>query len=85
VRFLHSVADVVVIFHHGSTASGGHYTAVVARQDGSGWLHLDDESIEPVPTDQVVVSRDAAIDGKAGEVGTSRREKCAYLAFYQRV
>jgi ubiquitin carboxyl-terminal hydrolase 10 len=64
--------------------SGGHYTAAVARQDGSGWLHLDDESIEPIPTEQVVVSREAALEGKAGEVGRAGREKCAYLAFYQR-
>lgn len=76
-----------VVYHHGTSATGGHYTAAVLRQDSSGWLHLDDESVEQVAEDQVVVSKDAAERGgsSGGEIGRAKREKCAYLLFYQRV
>ena len=55
----------------------------VARQDAAGWIHFDDEVVQPVPTDQIVVSRDEAVEGRAGLIGG--RERCAYLLFYQRV
>ncbi|KAL7418681.1 hypothetical protein Q5752_006364 [Cryptotrichosporon argae] len=72
-----------VVYHHGPSASGGHYTVAVARQDNTGWLHFDDEAVNAVPAEQVVVSDDEAEQGKAGAVGG--RERVAYLLFYQRV
>lgn len=75
----------LVVYHHGTSATGGHYTAAVLRQDASGWLHLDDESVEEVAEEEVVVGRDAAERGQAGDIGRGKREKCAYLLFYQRV
>ncbi len=72
-----------VVYHHGTSASGGHYTVAVARQDAAGWIHFDDETYAPVPTDAVVVSPEKAKEGRAGLIGG--RERCAYLLFYQRV
>ncbi|BEI86095.1 hypothetical protein CcaverHIS002_0603820 [Cutaneotrichosporon cavernicola] len=72
-----------VVYHHGHSATGGHYTVAVSRPDGTGWLHFDDEAVQPVPTDDVVVSEDEARNGRAGLIGG--RERCAYLLFYQRV
>ena len=72
-----------VVYHHGHSATGGHYTVCVARPDGTGWLHFDDETVQPVPTEDVIVSEEEERDGRAGTV--AGREKCAYLLFYQRV
>jgi ubiquitin carboxyl-terminal hydrolase 10 len=74
---------VLVVYHHGQTASGGHYTVAVSRQDGGGWIHFDDEATTNVPKDDVVVSAEEADIGRAGLIGG--RERCAYLLFYQRV
>ena len=70
------------MYHHGTSASGGHYTVSVARQDAAGWIHFDDETYAPVSSDTVIVSRNEAEDARAGLIGG--REKCAYLLFYQR-
>lgn len=77
------IADPSVVYHHGSTASGGHYTVAVSRQDNQGWLHFDDELVSPVAAEQVVVSQEEAESGRAGLIGG--RERCAYLLFYLRV
>ncbi|KAA8895895.1 hypothetical protein FN846DRAFT_817716 [Sphaerosporella brunnea] len=47
-----------VVYHHGSSAQGGHYTVDVLRQDAKSWIRLDDTSI------QMVASRDVAVDVK---------------------
>lgn len=75
-----------VVYHHGASATGGHYTACVLKQNGQGWLHLDDELVENVEGEAgVYVTKDAAMQGDAGTVGRSMRSKCAYLLFYARV
>jgi len=63
-----------VVYHHGRLASGGHYTAAVRRQDGSGWLHFDDTNVWPIPVEEVTQNNRMLQD--AGD---------AYLLFYQRV
>lgn len=83
-------ALTVVVYHHGTSASGGHYTVAVSRQDKAGWIHFDDESVTTVPTEQVIVSPQEAEDakegrGNAGGLLIGGRERCAYLLFYQRV
>ncbi|KAL1413239.1 hypothetical protein Q8F55_000993 [Vanrija albida] len=72
-----------VVYHHGHSATGGHYTVAVARPDGSGWLHFDDELVQPVPIEDVVVSEEEARNGNGGLI--ANRERCAYLLFYQRL
>jgi ubiquitin carboxyl-terminal hydrolase 10 len=42
-----------VIYHHGSNASGGHYTVDVRRQDGREWVRLDDTVIRRVRSEDV--------------------------------
>lgn len=74
------------MYHHGVSATGGHYTACVLKQDGKGWLHLDDELVEEVTGEAgVYVTKDAALQGDAGAVGRAGRSKCAYLLFYARI
>ena len=77
-----------MVYHHGTSASGGHYTVAVSRQDTAGWIHFDDETVQAVPTEQVVVSpteAEAAKEGGLERLLIAGRERCAYLLFYQRV
>lgn len=64
-----------VVYHHGRLATGGHYTVAVRRQDNSGWIHIDDTCVSPIPAEQVVSS---ALGNKL-DMGQ------AYLLFYQRL
>jgi ubiquitin carboxyl-terminal hydrolase 10 len=69
-----------VLYHHGDSAGGGHYTIDVLHSDGDGntgedWLHIDDEVVTPMGHEDVF-----------GEHSTERaaKEQCAYLLFYCR-
>lgn len=42
-----------VVYHHGKSASGGHYTVDVRRQDGREWVRLDDTAIRRVRSEEV--------------------------------
>ena len=42
-----------VVYHHGKSASGGHYTVDVRRQDGREWIRLDDTVIRRVRSEEV--------------------------------
>lgn len=64
-----------VVYHHGSLATGGHYTVAVRRQDNSGWIHIDDTHVWPIPAEQVVFPA----HGNKSDVGH------AYLLFYQKL
>lgn len=44
---------IEVIYHHGKSASGGHYTVDVRRQDGREWVRLDDTVIRRVRSEDV--------------------------------
>lgn len=63
-----------VVYHHGYLASGGHYTVDALRQDGSGWVHMDDTKVTPIPTEEVV--RANSQHASAGQ---------AFLLFYRRI
>lgn len=68
-----------VVYHHGLSASGGHYTVDVLRQDSKSWIHLDDTSIESVD------AKDVAIESASGDSITSKRpDKLAYILLYAR-
>lgn len=64
-----------VVYHHGRLATGGHYTVAVRRQDNSGWIHIDDTHVWPIPAEQVVFPT----HGNKSDVGQ------AYLLFYQKL
>lgn len=58
-----------VVYHHGSSATGGHYTTDVFQIGLSGWLHIDDQTVRAVSQYQVL--RPAA-------------GRTAYLLYYRR-
>lgn len=71
-----------VLYHHGESASSGHYTVDVlhpngdssSRNPGETWLHIDDETVSPV--------RDEDVFG--GHNNERVDDKCAYILFYCR-
>ncbi|KAF9014213.1 hypothetical protein BDQ17DRAFT_1419116 [Cyathus striatus] len=71
------------LYHHGHSASGGHYTLDVlhpnrypssnpAAKPREGWVRIDDELVSDVRPDDVFGTYD-------------REDRCAYLLFYRRV
>ncbi|KAI0407665.1 hypothetical protein F4802DRAFT_521112 [Xylaria palmicola] len=44
------------IYHHGKSASGGHYTVDLRRQDGREWIRVDDTVIRRIRSEDVVES-----------------------------
>lgn len=59
-----------VVYHHGSSATGGHYTTDVFQIGLSGWLRIDDQTVR-------VVSQCQVVKAAAG--------RTAYLLYYRRV
>ncbi|XP_049719922.1 ubiquitin carboxyl-terminal hydrolase 10 isoform X2 [Loxodonta africana] len=59
-----------VVYHHGNSATGGHYTTDVFQIGLNGWLRIDDQTVKVVTQYQVV--RPTA-------------ERTAYLLYYRRV
>ncbi|KAJ8120640.1 hypothetical protein ONZ43_g2701 [Nemania bipapillata] len=50
-----------VVYHHGKSASGGHYTVDLRRQDGREWIRVDDTIIRRIRSEEVAkVSLDGA-------------------------
>lgn len=64
-----------MVYHHGKSASGGHYTVAV-RQANNNWIHIDDTRIESIAANEVAVS---AGSGRGREDGN---DKGAYLLLY---
>ena len=68
-----------VLYHHGESAGGGHYTVDVLHQNennsiGKSWLHIDDEVVSSVRYEDVFGGH----DNERVDVG------CAYTLFYCR-
>jgi ubiquitin carboxyl-terminal hydrolase 10 len=68
-----------VLYHHGVSASGGHYTVDVLHPNGNGddeegWLRINDEVVSAVQHEDVFGGHDS---GKADD-------RCPYLLFYRR-
>jgi ubiquitin C-terminal hydrolase len=68
-----------VLYHHGVSASGGHYTLDVLHPsyDPSSkpremWMRIDDEFVSDVKAEDVFG-------------GVDRDDRCAYLLFYRRI
>jgi ubiquitin carboxyl-terminal hydrolase 10 len=68
-----------VLYHHGRSARGGHYTVDVFHQSahdisGEGWLHIDDESVSTVRHEDVFGRHDNE---------RADNDQCAYMLFYR--
>jgi len=86
---------LVVIYHHGTSATGGHYTADVLLQDGRTWLNLDDTKLKWVNPDDVGVpdkdpghwedadQHNHQVNGDEG--WNNIKSKVAYILLYKRV
>lgn len=69
-----------VLYHHGTSASGGHYTldvlhpniAMNPTKPREGWIRIDDELVSDVSPEDVFGTH-------------ARDDRCAYLLFYRRV
>ena len=66
-----------VLYHHGESAGGGHYTVDILHQngdssDGEVWLHIDDEAVSAVGHEDVF-----------GEQENQQVDDgCVYMLFY---
>jgi ubiquitin carboxyl-terminal hydrolase 10 len=68
-----------VLYHHGKSASSGHYTVDVLHPYGDGgggeaWLHIDDEVVS--------AERHEDVFGRHSDERADGR--CAYMLFYRR-
>jgi ubiquitin carboxyl-terminal hydrolase 10 len=76
-----------VLYHHGVSAGGGHYTLDVLHPNrdggawgsgnntsGEAWLHIDDETVSAVRHEDVFRGHD----------NDRADDRCAYLLFYRR-
>nr|XP_020462809.1 ubiquitin carboxyl-terminal hydrolase 10 isoform X4 [Monopterus albus] len=59
-----------VVYHHGNSATGGHYTTDVFHIGLNGWLRIDDQAVKVIHQYQVV---------------KQTAERTAYLLYYRRV
>ncbi|KAF9173315.1 hypothetical protein BGX20_003539 [Mortierella sp. AD010] len=50
-----------VVYHHGRSAAGGHYTCDVLRQNNE-WLHIDDTNITVISESDVTIEVDGSGD-----------------------
>ncbi|KAM4630855.1 ubiquitin carboxyl-terminal hydrolase 10 isoform 2-T2 [Polymixia lowei] len=59
-----------VVYHHGNSATGGHYTTDVFHIGLNGWLRIDDQAVKVISQYQVI---------------KQTAERTAYLLYYRRV
>ncbi len=67
------------LYHHGLSASGGHYTLDVLHPNREmndrprqAWIRIDDELVSDIRPEDVFGGQD-------------RDDRCAYLLFYRRI
>jgi ubiquitin carboxyl-terminal hydrolase 10 len=77
--FLINSSTSQVLYHHGVSASGGHYTLDVLHpsrdlnsKPRESWMRIDDELVSDVRPEDVFG-------------GVDRDDRCAYLLFYRRI
>ena len=68
-----------VLYHHGASASSGHYTVDVLHPNedsgsGDGWLRVDDEALSTVRQEDVFGDHD----------NERADDRCAYMLFFCR-
>ncbi|CAR30338.1 mRNA-binding ubiquitin-specific protease UBP3 [Lachancea thermotolerans CBS 6340] len=63
-----------VVYHHGVSPSGGHYTCDVYQETLNKWYRIDDTNVQEIEKDEVL---------KGGEEGNDSRT--AYILIYQKL
>ncbi|CEP19258.1 hypothetical protein [Parasitella parasitica] len=66
------------VYHHGTSAGGGHYTCDIRRRNDE-WLHIDDTTITSVSEQDVLVTEDNTRTSEKIHAGQT-----AYILFYVR-
>ena len=73
------MCHALVLYHHGQSASGGHYTLDVLHPNRDmndrprqAWIRIDDELVSDIRAEDVFG-------------GQERDDRCAYLLFYRRI
>ncbi|KAK9239980.1 hypothetical protein V1525DRAFT_354794 [Lipomyces kononenkoae] len=77
-----------VVYHHGKSTEGGHYTVDLHYKHGDAWINLDDVSIKEIPPEAVetVYEDESAMRRRIAMSGSGDLdERTAYLLFYERV
>lgn len=64
------------VYHHGTSAGGGHYTCDIRRRTGE-WLHIDDTTITSVSEQDVLVTEENTRTSEKLHAGQT-----AYILFY---
>ncbi|XP_065516581.1 ubiquitin carboxyl-terminal hydrolase 10-like isoform X2 [Lathamus discolor] len=70
IEYLVDLEISKVVYHHGNSATGGHYTTDVFQIGLNGWLRIDDQAVKVISQNQVV---------------KPSAERTAYLLYYRRV
>ncbi|KAI1363052.1 hypothetical protein F5Y08DRAFT_253737 [Xylaria arbuscula] len=60
------------VYHHGKSASGGHYTVDLRRQDDREWIRLDDTVIRRIRSEDVA---EATLDKNPAKSATRNNQK----------
>ncbi|KAI8975379.1 hypothetical protein BDF20DRAFT_906728 [Mycotypha africana] len=68
------------VYHHGTSAGGGHYTCDIRRRNGE-WLHIDDTNITSVSEKDVLVNEE---DNTHTSERSNADNQTAYILFYVR-
>ena len=68
----------IVVYHHGTSAGGGHYTCDIRRQNGQ-WLHINDTNIKPLSERDVLLT-----DKNTRAIDTIHTEQTPYILFYMK-
>ncbi|KAK9479399.1 hypothetical protein V1514DRAFT_328528 [Lipomyces japonicus] len=63
-----------VVYHHGNSTEGGHYTVDLHHRQSNSWINLDDTTITQIRPEQVDTAYDPA----------DSDQRTAYLLFYER-
>ncbi|KAI9264091.1 hypothetical protein BDA99DRAFT_48152 [Phascolomyces articulosus] len=77
-KSLYKYKNCLVVYHHGVSAGGGHYTCEIRRQNGM-WLHINDTNITPVSERDVLMAEE---NTRTSE--TIHADQTAYILFYMR-
>lgn len=76
-----------VVYHHGPSALGGHYTVSLRQHLTGSWIYVDDTHIRGTTAAAVAVNATKAVKPPwaSAAVDGDDEGKTAYLLFYTRI